>query len=146
MFRGRFVHTIDAKGRMSLPAGFRTEMQAQSTKPPILTNLRNCLALYPQETWLEIENRLAQASQLRPEVQSIQRFLVSGATECPIDGQGRISIPQYLREYAALERDVTIAGVGTRIEFWDKTKFDQDLATTQDRYHEISSVVASLGL
>lgn len=146
MFRGRFVHTIDAKGRMSLPAGFRSEMQARSEKPPILTNLLNCLALYPHETWLEVENRLAQASQLRPEVQSIQRFLVSGASECPVDGQGRISIPQYLREYAALEREVTIAGVGPRIEFWDKARFDQDLAATQDRYHEISSVVASLGL
>ncbi len=146
MFRGRFVHTIDTKGRMSLPAGFRSEMQARSEKPPILTNLLNCLALYPHETWLEVENRLAQASQLRPEVQSIQRFLVSGASECPVDGQGRISIPQYLREYAALEREVTIAGVGPRIEFWNKARFDQDLVVTQDRYHEISSVVASLGL
>ncbi len=146
MFRGRFVHTIDAKGRMSIPAGFRTEMQNRSENPPILTNLMACLALYPHEDWLEVEKRLAEASQLQPEVQSIQRFLVSGAVECPVDGQGRIIIPQYLREHASLERDVTIAGVGPRIELWDKTRFDQDLATTQDRYHEISSVVAGLGL
>jgi MraZ protein len=144
-FRGRHVHTIDNKGRLSIPAAFRSELAARSEKPPVITNVKNCLALYPQEDWLEIEETLAGASQLRPEVQAYQRFVISGAVEAPIDGQGRIVIPPHLREHARLEREVTIAGVGPRIEVWDKALFDQDLQSTVSHFDEISSVVAEAG-
>ena len=73
------------------------------------------------------------------------RFMVSGAVECPIDKQGRILVPPPLREYARLEREVTIAGVGNRIELWSKARFDEELARTQARYDEISAAVAKLG-
>lgn len=141
-FRGRFTHTMDAKGRTSIPSGFRGELQRRSDGPPILTNLLDCLALYPCEAWFDIERRLSEASPMQPEVQAFQRFLVSGAVECPIDGQGRILVPGHLREHAQLRREVTIAGVGPRIEIWDKARFDEDLARTQKRFHEISSAVA----
>ncbi|HME70933.1 MAG TPA: division/cell wall cluster transcriptional repressor MraZ, partial [Myxococcota bacterium] len=72
--------------------------------------------------------------------------MVSGALECPIDSQGRILVPPYLREHAALDRDVTIAGVGKRIELWDKSRFDQDLAMTKARIGEISAAVRQFGL
>ncbi len=146
MFRGRFVHTIDSKGRASIPAGFRVELQRRSDRAPILTNLLECLALYPYEDWLEIEQRLSSAAPLQTEVQALQRFLVSGAVECPIDGQGRLLIPPHLREHARIQREVTIAGVGPRIEIWDKGRFDADLARTQERFQEISAEVAKLGL
>ena len=141
-FRGRHVHTIDNKGRLSIPATFRTELAARSEKPPVITNVKNCLALYPYEDWLEIEETLAGASQLRTEVQAYQRFVISGAVEAPIDGQGRILIPPYLREHAHFDRELTIAGVGPRIEIWDKSLFDEDLQRTYARFDEISSVVA----
>ncbi len=144
MFRGRYVHTIDAKGRLSIPAGFRMELERKSEKAPILTNLLECLALYPYEDWLALEQKLCQTSQLQPEVQAFQRFMVSGAVECPVDRQGRILVPPYLRGHAQLEREVTIAGVGPRVELWDKQRFDQDLTRTQARFHEIAGVVAGL--
>ena len=72
-------------------------------------------------------------------------MMISGASECPIDAQGRILVPPVLREHARLEREVTIAGVGSRIELWDKASFDADLQKTRARYLEISSVMAKLG-
>lgn len=146
MFRGRFVHTIDSKGRVSIPAGFRMELARQSDRAPILTNLFGCLGLYPYEEWVEIEQKLADRAQINIKVQRFQRFLVSGAIECPIDGQGRLLIPPYLRQHAELEREVTIAGVGKRIEVWDKARFDADIARTQAGFPDLAEEVEKLGL
>jgi MraZ protein len=71
-------------------------------------------------------------------------MMISGAAECPIDKQGRLLLPQYLRDHAGLEREVTIAGVGPRVEIWDKARFDADLMKTQARFDEIASTVAGL--
>ncbi len=113
-----------------------------SESAPILTNDKGCLALYANEDWVEIEERLAAQSPMRPETKAYIRFVVSGATDCPIDSQGRILIPGHLREHAHLEREVTIAGVGPRIEIWDKALFNQELQRTLAQYDEIASVVA----
>ena len=142
MFRGRHIHTIDAKGRVSVPAAFRAEIIMCSENAPILTNDKGCLALYANEDWVEIEENLAAQSQVRPETKAYIRFVVSGATECPFDSQGRFLIPQHLREHAHLDREVAIAGVGPRIEIWDKALFDQELQQTLARFDEIASVVA----
>jgi len=142
MFRGRFVHTIDSKGRMSIPTVFRGELTRHGARAPILTNMLACLALYPFEDWEKIEQRLCSASPMQLEVQALQRFMVSGAVECPLDGQGRVLVPPHLREHARLEREVTIAGVGPRIELWDKARFDEDLAKTRAHFSEISAAVA----
>ena len=143
MFRGRHVHTIDSKGRLSIPAGYRVDIQRRSENASILTNDKGCLALYPYEDWIDIEESLAALSQVRPQTKAYMRFVVSGAVECPFDSQGRILIPPHLREHGRLEREVTIAGVGPRIEIWDKALFDQELARTVAQFDEIASVVAS---
>ena len=147
-FRGTFHHTIDAKGRLSIPSGFRVELQSQDDRPPFVTNLVDCpaLGLFPHARWLEIEERLASMSQMQPELQAVRRMLVSGAEECPLDGQGRILVPPHLREHAGLEREVTIAGVGSRIEVWDKARFEEEMSRTRERAHEISSIAAQAGL
>jgi MraZ protein len=144
MFRGRFVHTIDTKGRISIPSGFRMELERRSQRAPILTNAFGCLHLYPFEDWCEVERKIVENETEDLDFQAFQRMMISGATECPIDKQGRLLLPQYLREHAGLEREVTIAGVGPRIEIWDKARFDAELLKTQARFHEISSTVAGL--
>ncbi len=144
MFRGRHDHTIDVKGRVSIPAGFRMEIQRRSEKPPVITNDKDCLALYPYEDWVAFEERLVKASQLQPEVQAVTRFFVSNAEDAPIDSQGRILIPKHLRNHASLERQVTVAGMGSRIEIWDTHALEQELARTYDRLDEYRVVVASL--
>jgi len=142
MFRGRHTHTIDAKGRVSIPAAFRTEIGVKSDLAPMMTNDKGCVALYSGEAWVEVEEGLVARAQVRPETKAYIRFVMSGVTECPFDSQGRILIPQHLREHAHLEREVTIAGVGSRIEIWDKALFDQELQRTLAQYDEIASVVA----
>jgi MraZ protein len=144
MFRGRFVHTIDSKGRMSIPSGFRAELEHRSDRAPIVTTGFECLHLYPYEDWREVERRIVDNATEDADVQAYQRMMISGAAECPIDKQGRMLIPPILREHAGLGREVTIAGVGPRIEIWDKDRFDADLSKTQARYPEIASKVADL--
>ena len=148
MARGRSIHTMDAKGRISIPAGLRVELQVEKDRPPFITNLADCpaLGLYAHDYWLEIERRLETMSQIQPEVQSFRRLFVSGAVESPIDAQGRVLIPQHLRDHAGLEKEVIIAGVGRRIEIWDKARFDEEIQQTRDRSHEISSVLAEAGV
>jgi len=142
MFRGRYVHTIDAKNRMSLPASFRQELQRRGDQPPILTNAHECLELYPLDDWLVYEQQLVGDASLDPERQALARMVISGATECPIDKNGRILVPPYLRDYAALDREVTVAGVGPKIELWDRRRFEADLTRTQVRYPEMARSVA----
>jgi MraZ protein len=142
MFRGRFVHTIDAKNRMSLPSGFRQEFQRRSEDPPILTDAHACLDLYPYEDWLEFEERIVGIATVHPEMKAFARSVISSASPCPIDKQGRILVPPYLRERAGLSREVTVAGVGPKIELWDKARFETDLTQTNARYDEMARMVA----
>lgn len=148
MARGRFAHTIDAKGRVSIPAGLRVELQSQDDRPPIVTSLMDtpAVGLYSHDRWQEVEQRLESMSQTHPQIQSVRRILISGAEDAPIDGQGRITIPQYLRAEAGLEREVTIAGVGSRIEIWDRARFEEELRRIREDRHRVSSIAAELGL
>ncbi len=148
MFRGRFSHTIDAKGRVSIPSGFRLELQSNSEQAPIVTNgvteAGKCLWLYRYEDWCDYESGLVGLAPDNLDVQSYVRFMVSGAIECPIDNQGRTLLPAYLREHATLKREVTFAGAGKRIEIWDKSLFDENQSETQETFEDSASVVAGL--
>ena len=120
------------------------ELERRSERAPILTNAFGCLHLYPYEDWCEVERKIVENESANPDFQAYQRMMISGAAECPIDKQGRMLLPQYLRDLAGLEREVTIAGVGPRVEIWDKARFDADLMKTQARFNEIASTVAGL--
>ncbi len=141
MFRGRHDHTIDKKGRLSIPSAFRAEIQRRSEKPPILTNYKNCLALYTYEDWEVIEAQLMSRSRLQPDVRAYTRFVVGGAMECPIDSQGRINVSPALREHAKLKSKVTLAGVLESVEIWDTKLFEADKLETLDRLEEIQRSV-----
>ena len=145
MARGRFAHNMDSKGRLAIPQALRMELQ---DKPPILTSCIDAPAvgIYAQDRWVEIEQRLANMSMVQPEVQKIRRLIVSGAEECPIDGQGRIRVPQHLRDYAGLSKQCLIAGMGERIEIWDRARFDQEIASIRENGEAVSRVAADLGL
>jgi MraZ protein len=125
------------------------ELQRRSEQPPIVTNgvtpAGECLWLYPYEDWREFEDRIVKLSPDNLDAQAYVRFMISGATECPIDNQGRTLLPGFLREFAKLEKEVVICGVGSRIEIWNKAKFDEDQTNTQAHFQRISSVVANLG-
>jgi MraZ protein len=124
------------------------ELQAQDQRAPILTLLvdQPALGLYAHNRWQAIEERLESMSPVQPEVQAVRRMLISTAVECPIDGQGRILIPEDLREHAGLEREVTFAGVGARIEIWSRQRYEGEIRATRQRAHEIATIAAQLGL
>jgi MraZ protein len=148
MARGHVHHVLDSKGRVAIPQVYRMELQAQDQRPPILAASidKPALGLYSHADWLGIEQQLQSMSKVQPEIQEVRRMLVSGAVECPIDGQGRILIPEHLREHACLERDVTFAGVGSRIEIWSKERYEGEIRQTRERAREIATIAAQLGL
>ena len=145
MFQGRFIHTIDGKGRLSIPADFRMAFQSKpkgKSKAPTLTVQPDCLALYPAGDWARIKRDLQEAPAMDPNAQALKRFLMSNAHTCPIDGPGRISVPPHLREYAGLEREVTLAGVGSHVELWNKARYDEEISKVRTSFNEISARVA----
>jgi len=121
MFRGRYEHTIDAKGRTSVPARYRDVLQAAGERRIVLTTaLDPCLAAYSLSEWTAFEERISRLPELDRAVKRLKRIYVSGAVECEIDDVGRILVPPTLREHAGLKKDVLWAGSGRYAELWDK--------------------------
>jgi transcriptional regulator MraZ len=147
MFRGRYEHTIDAKGRTSLPARYRDVLSSIGERRIILTSaLDPCLVAYTAPEWNAFEEKLAKLPQFDRAVQKLKRLYVSGAVECEVDDSGRILVPQTLRDYAKLKKDVLWAGSGKYAELWDGELWKQHFETTDDERAQISSRLAELGL
>ncbi|MCZ6806660.1 MAG: division/cell wall cluster transcriptional repressor MraZ [Deltaproteobacteria bacterium] len=150
MFRGRYEHSIDAKGRTSVPSRFREVMTAQGDSKLVLTTgLETCLVAYPMAEWIAFEERLAELPQFDEDVVTLKRIYVSGAVECDVDKVGRLLIPAALRKHARLKRDALWAGMGRYIELWSKETFEglrKDVLADDDRRLAISKRLAELGL
>lgn len=147
MFRGRYEHTIDAKGRTSLPARYRDVLGSLGEKRIILTSaLDPCLVAYTAPEWHAFEERLAKMPQFDRAVQKLKRIYVSGAVECDVDESGRILVPPTLREHAGLTKDVVWAGSGKYAELWDKASWKKHFDTTEDERADIAKRLAELGL
>ncbi len=146
MFRGRFEHTIDAKGRVSLPVKFREIIFGRYGGSLIITNFDRCICAYPLKEWEIIEEKLSKLSILKEEVRSFQRFFISGATEVSIDKQGRILIPPTLREYAAIKKEVVFAGILKKIEIWSKERWEEEFIKSQQKFPKIAEALAQLGI
>jgi MraZ protein len=147
MFRGRYEHTIDAKGRTSLPARYRDVLAAAGERRIVLTSaLDPCLVAYTMGEWLAFEERLAKLPQFDRAVQKLKRIYVSGAVECEIDDSGRVLVPPTLRDHAHLKKDVLWAGSGRYAELWDKETWKAQVETTDDERATIAARLAELGL
>ena len=147
MFRGRYEHSIDAKGRTSLPARYRDALAAIGERRIVLTSaLDPCLVAYTMPEWASFEDRLARLPQFDRAVQKLKRIYVSGAVECEVDDSGRILIPPTLRAHATLKKDVVWAGSGKYAELWDKDAWGAHFDTTEDERRDISARLAELGL
>lgn len=126
LFRGRYEHTIDAKGRTSLPSRFRELLSVNGESRLVITaGLESCLVAYPLCEWMAFEERLSQLPKFDRSVAMLRRIYVSGAVECELDKLGRLLIPATLREHAKLKRKVLWAGMGKHVELWSKTEFDK---------------------
>jgi MraZ protein len=148
MGQGETTNTLDAKGRLAIPPGMRMELQGQDSRPPVVTRLADAtaLGLYSAERWAQFKQTIDGMSKMKPAVQKMRRMVVGGAKEAPLDGQGRILIPPHLREYAGLEKDVTVVDTGARIEIWDRGRYQSHLQEIQLQCQDLANEVGDLGL
>jgi MraZ protein len=146
MFRGRFEHTIDSKGRVSIPVKFRELLTEKYDDRLMLTNFDRCLVAYPYEEWKSLEERVSSLSMVKKEVKAFQRFFISGAAECPIDKLGRILVPPTLREYAQLERNVVFTGMLKKFEIWSQERWQEEIKRSQENFEGMGEVLANLGI
>lgn len=121
MFLGQYQHSIDAKGRLIVPAKFRDDLGERFV---VTKGLDNCLFAYPQAEWKVFEEKLKQLPLTNPGARKFVRFFFAGAVECELDNQGRIMVPTHLREYAGLKKDIVSIGVNNRIEIWNKESWN----------------------
>ena len=139
MFIGEYSHSLDAKGRLIVPAKFREGLGEHFI---VTKGIDRCLYIYPRTEWEAFEAKLRELPLSNADARRFTRFFLSGAVECDVDNQGRIIIPQSLRNYAGLVKEVVSAGVGTRIEVWGKDKWDTEC--DPDKLDD--SIVESMGL
>ena len=146
MFRGRFEHTVDSKGRVSIPAKFRELLAEKYDDRLILTNFDRYLVAYPYEEWRVLEERVSSLSMVKKEVKAFQRFFISGATECPIDKLGRVLIPPTLRDYAQLGRNAVFAGMLRKFEIWSKERWLEEIKRSEVDFEGMGESLADLGI
>ena len=147
MFRGRFLHTIDAKGRLSIPARFREILIEKHGGRLILTNDLDdkCIVAYTPIGWEELEAKIQRASSMDEGVKAFSRHFFSSAEDCSIDSQGRILLSPRLREYASLTKEALVAGVANnKIEIWNPGLWDQTMASFDPK--AITKRIAELGI
>ncbi len=140
MFKGEYNHSVDAKGRIIMPAKFREMLGDEFV---VTKGLDHCLFVYPNEEWQNIENKFREVPLTTKDARKFARFFFAGAADCEIDKQGRALIPGVLREYAGLQKEVVLVGVLNRIEIWSK---DRWLENEYDDMDEIAEHMAALGL
>lgn len=143
MFMGEYNHTIDPKGRLIVPAKYRDEL---GEKFVVTKGLDHCLFVFPPAEWQAFADKLHALPTAKADSRKFVRFFLAGATECELDKQGRILLPSNLREFAALEKDVVLVGVSSRVEIWSKASWDESMSTYDDNMDEVAENMAELGL
>lgn len=141
MFMGEYNHTIDAKGRLIVPSKFRETLGDTFV---VTKGLDGCLFVYDNEEWGIFEEKLKSLPITNKEARQFVRFFLAGAAEVEVDKQGRILVPNVLREFAELNKDVVLIGVASRIEIWSKERFEG--MTAYEDMDEIAEHMAELGL
>jgi len=147
MFRGRFEHTIDDKGRLAVPSRYRDIIAADNDSSTlIMTNFDRCLAVYPLSTWEKLEGAIAAMPQFDPQVSAFLRYFISGATEASVDRSGRILVPQSLRESANLEGACVISGGLQKFEIWSEKAWQDEFNSLQDQFVNINKSMGEMGI
>jgi len=147
MFRGRFRHALDEKGRLSIPSRFREILrQRYGGAALVVTRHPECLVAYPWEEWRKLEERLLSLPQDLPEVRLYLRYFLGSAEECALDRQGRILLPGHLREAAGLKKEAEILGQLNRFEIWAPERLAAHFEKAEASFDELSRKVAELSL
>jgi len=143
LFYGEYQHSVDAKGRFIVPSKFRDGL---GEKFIVTKGLDNCLFVYSKEEWTNLENKLKSLPFTDKDVRAFVRFFFAGATECELDKQGRVLLPQNLREHAGVQKDIYVIGVSARVEIWDKVKWEEYSSGDNMSAENIAEKMAMLGI
>lgn len=143
MLIGQYKHTIDNKKRLALPAKFRGELGG---KVVITRGIENCLVVYTEKEWQIMSEKLGNLPISQIEARSFARIILAGAMEVQLDRLGRILVPDYLKEYAGLKKNVVICGLSNRLEIWDDEKWEAYRKAAEKGVEEIVSKLGPLGI
>jgi MraZ protein len=139
MFYGEYSHSIDRKGRLILPAKIREVAKANFIERFFVTRgLDKCLFMFSEEEWRSQEAKFKSISFTKQEARTFNRLYFSGATDVIPDKQGRILLPQYLKDFAEIKREVVIVGVSNRIEIWARDKWEEFYGNSRQSYEDIA--------
>ena len=141
MFMSEYNHTLDTKGRLIIPAKFRETLGEEFV---ISKGMDGCLFVYAGDDWNAFEQKLTSLPLINKEARQFARFFLAGAATVEVDKQGRILLPAALREFAGLEKDVVLVGVGSRVEIWSKERYLEN--NDFDDMDEIAEHMAELGI
>ena len=141
MFIGEFHHTLDDKGRLAIPATFRADLAAGAV---VTRGLDRSLFLYPKKEWVEIASKLASLPLGQADTRAFARLMLAGAREVEIDRSGRITLPDVLRSYANMSRDIVVTGLFDRLELWDKASWQEYATKTEKDSNEIAERLGDL--
>jgi len=142
MFSGEYEHTIDDKGRLTIPAKFRPGLAEGLF---VTRGLDGCLFVLPPETWGDLSKKVANLPLAQASARLFSRMIYSG-TECELDKQGRILLPAPLREHADIESEVVVIGVDSRLEIWSKKRWQELTTRMEEESSSIAEQLADLGI
>ncbi len=143
MLIGEYKHTIDTKKRLAIPSKLRRELGAKAV---ITKGLDNCLWIFPLNQWNKLAEKLSQLPLGQRDTRGFSRFTLASASEVKLDGLGRILIPDYLKQYAGLKKNIIIAGVYGRLEIWDEAKWNLFKQSTEKEIDNMAERLGELGV
>lgn len=143
MFIGEYTHNLDDKGRMALPAKFRSKLKGKAI---ITRGLDNCLFIYGADEWKKLAEKLVALPLTQANSRAFTRLMLAGAMDVEIDKQGRVLVPDYLRVYAGLAKEVVVTGLYSRIEIWDSAQWNEYKTKTEASSDEIAEKLSDLGI
>ncbi|MBP5600495.1 MAG: division/cell wall cluster transcriptional repressor MraZ [Lachnospiraceae bacterium] len=141
MFMGEYNHSVDEKGRLIIPSKFREELGNEFV---ITKGLDDCLFIYNNTEWKALEDKLRALPLTNKNARTFARFMLGGAATVELDKQGRILIPQVLRTFASLDKEIVLVGIANRIEIWNKANWEA--ASNIDDMESIAEQMADLGI
>ncbi|OGY66442.1 MAG: cell division/cell wall cluster transcriptional repressor MraZ [Candidatus Harrisonbacteria bacterium RIFCSPLOWO2_01_FULL_40_28] len=143
MFIGEYEHNLDTKGRMAIPVKFREKLNNGAI---ITRGLDSCLFVFDPRAWETLAQKLVNLPLAQANSRAFARLMLAGAMEVNVDSQGRILVPDYLRRYAGLDKEVVVAGLYNRIELWDASKWQNYKAETEASSNNIAEKMSELGI
>jgi len=145
MFKGHYIHSIDAKGRIAIPAKLRKYISPDAEESFVmLKGTDKCIDIYPKDRWQEIESRLELLSPFNPKQARLIRIMLDNAQEDKMDSQSRILVPQELLDHAGIKSEVLVLGVLKKIELWNPQEYENYKNKSSETFEEIAAEVMSL--